>query len=173
MSEGRATAWARGVGAAMRGQLRVAVHLLRWVLLGAGALTAVFLVLAVVLVVNRRPTLRAEVPGPPSAVEQGTPLLPPPGGSGQDPKASVPDTPGDPGRAGEAVSRWERGHDTPRADTLVEILRACGFEADLVARPRDTGIDRAQIRNSLSMSAEKRLQSSVNVSRMHASTRRG
>lgn len=77
------------------------------------------------------------------------------------------------GTTQSAVSRWERGHETPRADTLVDILRACGFEADVVARPRDTGIDRAQIRNSLNMSVEKRLQSSVNVSRMHASTRRG
>ena len=88
---------------------------LRWVLLGAGALTAVFLVLAVVLVLNRRPTLRAEMPGPASAVEQGKPLLPPSGGTGQDPTASAPDTPGDPGRAGEAVSRWERQADaSPR-----------------------------------------------------------
>lgn len=77
------------------------------------------------------------------------------------------------GTTQSAVSRWERGHETPRADTLVDILRACGFEADLVARPRDTGVDRAQIRNALSMSPEKRLQSSVNVSKMHASLRRG
>ncbi len=77
------------------------------------------------------------------------------------------------GTTQSAVSRWERGHDAPRADTLVAILRACGYEADLVARPRDTGVDRAQIREMLSMAPERRLASSVNVSRMHAGARRG
>jgi transcriptional regulator with XRE-family HTH domain len=77
------------------------------------------------------------------------------------------------GTTQSAVSRWERGHDTPRADTLAAILRACGYEADVVLRPRDTGVDRAQIRNALSMRAEKRLQSSANVSRMLAGARRG
>jgi transcriptional regulator with XRE-family HTH domain len=77
------------------------------------------------------------------------------------------------GTTQSAVSRWERGHDTPRADTLAAILRACGYEADVVLRPRDTGVDRAQIRNALSMSAEQRLQSSANVSRMLAGARRG
>ncbi len=77
------------------------------------------------------------------------------------------------GTTQSAVSRWERGHDMPRADTLVQILRACGFEADVVARPRDTGVDRAQIRNTLSMPPERRLASSVNVSRMLAGARRG
>ncbi len=53
-------------------------------------------------------------------------------------------------------------------DTLVEILRACGFEADIVGRPKDSSIDRAQIRNALRMTPEQRIQSSVNVSRMKA-----
>ena len=76
------------------------------------------------------------------------------------------------GTTQSAVSRWERGHDVPRADTLVELLRACGFEADVVLRPRDTGVDRAQIRGMLRMSPEGRVQSSANVSRMLANTRR-
>jgi transcriptional regulator with XRE-family HTH domain len=70
------------------------------------------------------------------------------------------------------ISRWERGHETPRADTLAAILRACGYEADVVIRPRDTGVDRAQIRAALRMSPEDRLASSANVSRMLASVRR-
>jgi transcriptional regulator with XRE-family HTH domain len=76
------------------------------------------------------------------------------------------------GTTQSVISRWERGHDAPRVDTLVDILRACGFESDLVLRPSDSGVDRAQIREQLSMPAEKRLQSSVNVSRMRASARR-
>jgi transcriptional regulator with XRE-family HTH domain len=70
------------------------------------------------------------------------------------------------------ISRWERGHETPRADTLAAILRACGYEADIVIRPRDTGVDRAQIREMLRMAPEARVQSSVNVSRMRVSARR-
>jgi transcriptional regulator with XRE-family HTH domain len=76
------------------------------------------------------------------------------------------------GTTQSVVSRWERGHDVPRADTLVAILRACGYEADVVLRPRHTGIDRAQIRNTLQMRPESRVQSSANVSRMLASSRR-
>jgi transcriptional regulator with XRE-family HTH domain len=62
------------------------------------------------------------------------------------------------GTTQSAVSRWERGHETPRADTLVEILRACGFEADIVARPRDSGVDRAQVRAHLRMTPRQRLR---------------
>jgi transcriptional regulator with XRE-family HTH domain len=56
------------------------------------------------------------------------------------------------------ISRWERGHETPRADTLAAILRACGYEADIVIRPRDTGVDRAQIRAMLRRSPADRLR---------------
>ena len=62
------------------------------------------------------------------------------------------------GTTQSAVSRWERGHDVPRADTLVAILRACGYEADLVLRRRDSGVDRAQIRAMLRMPPEQRLR---------------
>ena len=82
---------------------------LRWVLLGAGALTAVFLVLAVVLVLNRRPAPRPEVAAP-AAPTAEAPLLPPPAGAAKDAPAS-PGPPAEPGRAGEAVSRWERQAD--------------------------------------------------------------
>jgi transcriptional regulator with XRE-family HTH domain len=76
------------------------------------------------------------------------------------------------GTAQSVVSRWERGADTPRVDTLVRILRACGFEPDLVLRPSDDGIDRDQIRAALAMTPAQRLASSVNVSRMRARSRR-
>jgi transcriptional regulator with XRE-family HTH domain len=39
------------------------------------------------------------------------------------------------GTAQSVISRWERGVETPRVETLVRILRACGFEPDLVLRP--------------------------------------
>ena len=56
------------------------------------------------------------------------------------------------------VSRWECGHEAPRADTLAAILRACGYEADVVIRPRDTGVDRAQIRDMVRRSPIERLR---------------
>jgi transcriptional regulator with XRE-family HTH domain len=42
------------------------------------------------------------------------------------------------------VSRWERGVDVPRVDTLARILRACGLEADVAFRRHDD-VDRSQI----------------------------
>lgn len=76
------------------------------------------------------------------------------------------------GTAQSVVSRWERGGDSPRVETLVRVLRACGYEPDLVLRSRDDGIDRDQIRASLAMDPKQRLASSANVSRMLAKARR-
>ena len=63
------------------------------------------------------------------------------------------------------VSRWERGTDVPRVDTLARALQACGFEADLTFRRHDD-VDRAQIRAQLSMTPEQRLASSEAVSEL-------
>src|SRR3954447_26811896 len=76
------------------------------------------------------------------------------------------------GTTQSVISRWERGADSPRVETLVRILRACGYEPDLVLRPTDAGVDRRQIRASLGMTPKERLASSVNVSRMRAKSRR-
>ena len=53
------------------------------------------------------------------------------------------------------VSRWERGLDVPRVDTLGRIFQACGFEADLRFRRHDD-VDRSQITQQLSMSPAER-----------------
>ena len=125
---------------------------LRWMLLGAGALTAVFLVLAVVLVLNRKPAPRAEVAGPVSPPPDGTPLLPPPARAGKD--APPPASDADTARAGEAVSRWEhqaearpsRGTDPNHTKGIDEILeryqpgggaRDDGYAAAIEAAVRD------------------------------------
>jgi transcriptional regulator with XRE-family HTH domain len=77
------------------------------------------------------------------------------------------------GTAQPVISRWERGADSPRVDTLVRILRACGYEPDLVLRaPEDDGVDRDQIRASLALTPEQRLASSVNLSRLRVKARR-
>jgi len=48
------------------------------------------------------------------------------------------------GTAQSAVSRWERGLDVPRVDTLGRILQACELEADLRFRRHDD-VDRSQV----------------------------
>ncbi len=88
----------------------VGIPHLRWVLIGAGALTAVFLALALVLVATRGPARREVVPVGQSEPAP-PPLLPDPRMTQKDapsppPQPSVP--PGDSARAVEAVSRWER-----------------------------------------------------------------
>jgi transcriptional regulator with XRE-family HTH domain len=55
------------------------------------------------------------------------------------------------------VSRWERGLDVPRVDTLARILRACGFEADLVLRRLDD-VDRSQITAALARTPAERAE---------------
>jgi transcriptional regulator with XRE-family HTH domain len=53
------------------------------------------------------------------------------------------------------VSRWERGLDIPRVDTLARILYACGIEADLTFRHLDD-VDRSQITAALARTPAER-----------------
>ena len=76
------------------------------------------------------------------------------------------------GTTQSAISRWERGHDTPRADTLATLLRACGYEVDVVLRPIDTGVDRAQIRGTLRMTPDQRLEQVKNMHEFVRTARR-
>ena len=55
------------------------------------------------------------------------------------------------------ISRWERGIEVPRVDTLARILQACGFEADLRFRRHDD-VDRSQILQQLRMSPAERAE---------------
>ena len=75
------------------------------------------------------------------------------------------------GTTQSAVSRWERGHESPRVDTLGRILQACGFEVDLTFRRHDDE-DRAQIRHMLTLTPVERLRGIRNFSRMRAGARR-
>ena len=69
------------------------------------------------------------------------------------------------------ISRWERGLETPRIETLARILHACGFEADLTLRRHDD-VDRAQLRENLAMTPAQRLASVRNASELAAKARR-
>ena len=55
------------------------------------------------------------------------------------------------------VSRWERGLDVPRIDTLARILRACGFDGELRFRRHDD-VDRGQIVHSMRSTPAQRAQ---------------
>ena len=117
---------------------------LRWVLIGAGGLTAAFLVVAVVLALGRHtpPPPAPEVAKPASSVEK--PLLPPPGTAAKQAEPAG-DGPVDPGRAGEAVSRWERQADarprtsardhTQEIDSILDEHVRGGMREDAYAQP--------------------------------------
>jgi len=76
------------------------------------------------------------------------------------------------GTTQSAVSRWERGHEEPRLSTLRSILGACDRALVLHAVAVDDGVDRAQIRQHLTMTPDQRLMSVVNVSHLLAGARR-
>jgi len=61
------------------------------------------------------------------------------------------------GTSQSVISRWERGADAPRVDTLVRILQACGFEPDLVLRRHDD-VDRSQLATNLGLTPAGRLR---------------
>jgi transcriptional regulator with XRE-family HTH domain len=69
------------------------------------------------------------------------------------------------------VSRWERGEEAPRLDALVRVLRATGFEADLVFRRHDDE-DRSQIRWLLGMTPDERARHFRGAARAYANARR-
>jgi transcriptional regulator with XRE-family HTH domain len=69
------------------------------------------------------------------------------------------------------ISRWERGLESPRVDTLARVLQACGFEADLVFRRHDD-VDRAQIVGALAQTPDDRLETVEHVSELIGLARR-
>jgi transcriptional regulator with XRE-family HTH domain len=60
------------------------------------------------------------------------------------------------GRDRAAVARWERGGVIPSVETLVELLRACGFDLPLVLVPYETDGDERLAKNTM-LSPERRL----------------
>jgi transcriptional regulator with XRE-family HTH domain len=70
------------------------------------------------------------------------------------------------GRDRSVIARWEQGVVAPSVETLVELVRACGFDLPLELVAYDTAADRQLERNVL-LSPERR------VSRMLARLERG
>jgi len=70
------------------------------------------------------------------------------------------------GRDRSVVARWEQGVVAPSVETLVELVRACGFDLPLELVAYDTAIDK-RLQKSIVLSPERR------VSRMLAKLERG
>ena len=61
------------------------------------------------------------------------------------------------GRDRAQIARWERHGVAPSLETLLELVRACGFDLSLDLRPFDTTDDPA-LEASLLLSPQDRLQ---------------
>lgn len=60
------------------------------------------------------------------------------------------------GRDRSVVARWEQGVVAPSVETLVELVRACGFDLPLELAPRDiSGADR--LKKNAMLSPERRV----------------
>ena len=60
------------------------------------------------------------------------------------------------GRDRSVIARWEQGAVAPSVETLVELVRACGFDLPLILVPHDTSLDQ-RLRKNLVLSPERRV----------------
>jgi transcriptional regulator with XRE-family HTH domain len=61
------------------------------------------------------------------------------------------------GRDRAVIARWEQEAVAPSMETLVDLVRACGFDLPLVLVPYDTGRDE-RLESNLKRSPERRLE---------------
>ena len=61
------------------------------------------------------------------------------------------------GRERSVIARWEQGTVAPSIETLVELVRACGFELPLELIPHDP-THRERLRKTALLSPERRVQ---------------
>lgn len=61
------------------------------------------------------------------------------------------------GRDRSVIARWEQGVVAPSIETLVELVRACGFDLPLELVPRDASGEERLRKNAL-LSPERRMQ---------------
>ena len=66
------------------------------------------------------------------------------------------------GRDRSVIARWEQGAVAPSLETLVELVRACGFELPLELVPRgERNLER--LRKNVLLSPERRVQRILQV----------
>jgi transcriptional regulator with XRE-family HTH domain len=61
------------------------------------------------------------------------------------------------GRDRSVIARWEQGSVAPNVETLVELVRACGFDLPLELVPYDSS-DAERLRKNALLSPERRVQ---------------
>lgn len=61
------------------------------------------------------------------------------------------------GRERSVIARWEQGAVAPSIETLVELVRACGFDLPLELAPYEPS-DEERLRKNALLSPERRLQ---------------
>jgi transcriptional regulator with XRE-family HTH domain len=61
------------------------------------------------------------------------------------------------GRDRSVIARWEQGAVAPSLETLVELVRACGFQIPLELAPRDDS-NLERLRKNVRLSPERRVQ---------------
>jgi transcriptional regulator with XRE-family HTH domain len=61
------------------------------------------------------------------------------------------------GRDRSVIARWEQGAVAPSLETLVELVRGCGFELPLELVPRDAS-NLERLRKNVRLSPERRVQ---------------
>jgi len=61
------------------------------------------------------------------------------------------------GRDRSVIARWEQGTVAPSIESLVELVRACGFELPLELLPHDPR-QRERLRKTALLSPERRLE---------------
>jgi transcriptional regulator with XRE-family HTH domain len=74
------------------------------------------------------------------------------------------------GRAGRdrsVIARWEQGTVAPSIETLVELVRACGFELPLELIPHDP-TQRERLRKTALLSPERRVRRLLQAERKAA-----
>jgi transcriptional regulator with XRE-family HTH domain len=71
------------------------------------------------------------------------------------------------GRDRSVVARWEQGVVAPSVETLIELVRACGFDLPLELEPIDASAD-DRLKKNVMLSPERRVRRLLaNVEREH------
>jgi hypothetical protein len=73
------------------------------------------------------------------------------------------------GRDRSVIARWEQGAVAPSVETLVELVRACGFDLPLELVPHDPS-QRERLRKTALLSPERRVQRLLQAHRKAART---
>ena len=76
------------------------------------------------------------------------------------------------GRDRSVIARWEQGAVAPSVETLVELVRACGFDLPLVLVAHDTSVD-DRLRAHLRLTPERRVIQLIVAAEGKTTRRRG